>query len=231
MLKVILKLKYEAAIFDLDGTLIDSTWVWHEIYKKFSEDFKIENNFNLEKIMHLPPTECCEKLKSIYNLKPSVDELKYMFYEIAYKLYSEKVELKPGVFELLNLLKNDGVVMCLATSNHAKISELILKKYELFDFFSSFKYSDELKVNKQTAIIYLKSAEEIGVSPNNCVVFEDISEPFDDIKLHGMGFFGVNDRLQSLEVSKFLKFNSDCFIENYFDFIKNNYSNFFNVRV
>lgn len=224
---MILQLKYRVAIFDLDGTLIDSTWIWNEIYIKFSEIFKIENNFNLEKVMHLPPTECCEQLKSIYNLKQSVDELKNMFYEMAFKFYSDKVELKPGVEKLLSMLKKDGILMCLATSNHVKISEFILKKYGIFDYFSSFKYSEELKVNKQTAVIYLKSAEEVGIEPKNCVVFEDISEPIDDVKLNGMGFFGVNDKFQNKIVKDILKSKSDCFIENYFDFIKNDYNKFF----
>ena len=220
-------MKYRAAIFDLDGTLIDSTWVWVEIYKRFCAEFKIERNHDLRKTMHMPPTECCTKIKSIYGLKQSVEDLKHIFCEIAMEFYSKKVELKPGVLQLLNLLKNDEVLLCLATSNFVKISEFILRKHRIIDYFQAFSYSDELGVNKKSAIIYLKSAEKIKINPENCVVFEDIADPLFDVKAVKMGYVGVKDDCQSEEVREKLKNYSDCFIENYQDFIKNDYSEFF----
>lgn len=220
-------MKYKAAIFDLDGTLIDSTWVWIEIYKKFSTKFNIEKDFNLAKTMHMPPTECCTKLKSIYGLNQSVEELKKIFYEIAAEFYSTKVKLKPGVLNLLKLLKLNGVLICLATSNFVKISELILKKHNLIGYFDNFSYSEELGVNKKSAIIYLKSAEKIGMSAENCAVFEDIADPIDDIKTVKMGFFGIDDACQSEEVKQKLKKSSDYFIEDYFKFIENEYYKYF----
>lgn len=220
-------LKCKAAIFDLDGTLIDSTWVWLEIYKKFSSSFNLTKNLNVAKVMHMPPTECCTKLKAIYGLKQSVDELKEVFLNIAMQFYSTEVKLKPGVLELLDLLKTDGVLISLATSNFVKISEFILKKHRIFDYFSSFNYSDELGVNKKSAILYLKSAEKMKIMPEYCAVFEDIADPLDDVKKANMIFFGIDDGCQSEDIKLKLKSYSDCFIENYFYFIENDYNNFF----
>lgn len=220
-------MKYKAAIFDLDGTLINSTWVWVEIYKEFCANFKLEENSELYETMHMPPTECCAKIKSIYNLKQSVEELKNIFYETALKLYSEKVKLKPGVKQFLELLKSNKILMCIATSNFVKISEFILKKLEIVDYFKDFSYSDELGVNKKSAIIYLKSAEKIGMSPENCAVFEDIADPIHDVKAVNMGYFGIKDGCQSEEVVAKLKKYGDYYIEDYLDFIKNDYDKFF----
>ncbi len=219
--------KYTAAIFDLDGTLIDSTWVWVKIYDEFSDKLKIEKKFVYEQTVHMPPTECCEKLKSIYGLKQTVEELKQIFFESALNFYSKNVDLKPGVLNFFDKLKYDGIKIGLATSNFVEISEYILKKVNLIDYFDGFSYSDQLNVNKTTAKIYLDCAKKLEVAPNLCAIFEDITEPLNEVKKNDMGFFGIDDVSQSFEVKNRLKNESDYFIKSYEDFLNNEYVKFF----
>jgi HAD superfamily hydrolase (TIGR01509 family) len=93
---------------------------------------------------------------------------------MAWEKYESEVPLKEGVTELLQHLKQEGIPAGIATSNSRELVELIVRKHGIEDFFSSIRTSCEVAKGKPSPDIYLLVAEDLGVDPEHCLVFEDV---------------------------------------------------------
>ncbi len=226
-------MKYSAAIFDLDGTLIDSTWVWEKMIEKFCIFFNIDENVDfMNETAHMPPTEFVNFIKNRYSIEKSISYIKDFLLDIAKEYYSKEVPLKKGAKRLLNLMKENSIKMAIATSCFAELTEIVLKKWEVYDLFSCFLYSEELNTNKMSAKNYLKAADEMNVSCELCGVFEDILLPMKKVKELGMGYFAVEDNKRSLEIKKELELNATYYIKDYDKFIDDgHFEKFFSQKV
>ena len=225
-------MKFKAAIFDLDGTLIDSTWVWGVMIEKFCNILNIEEELKcMEQTAHMPPTEFINFIKEKYSLKKEVLEIKEILLNIALEFYSEKVNLKKGVKRLLNLMKQNSIKMAIATSCSVELTEIVLKKWEIYDMFSFFSYSEKLNTNKKSAKVYIEAANFMKLKCNECGIFEDIFLPLESAKKHGFGYFAVDDNNRTKETKIKLQTYSDCYIKDYDEFIDSgNFEKFFNVK-
>ena len=225
-------MKFKAAIFDLDGTLIDSTWVWDAMMKDFHKEYGIKNEINyMNETVHMPPSEFVEFIKEKYGLKDSSAKIKDRIEKIAVKIYKTKVPLKKGVFNLLNLMKKNSIKMAIATSCFVGLTEIVLKKWGVYNMFSCFLYSEKLKTNKKSAHLYLAAAKELDVPKERCAVFEDISLPLKAVKENYMGYFAVEDDRRDEEIKTELKLNADCYIKDFDEFIEEgSFAKFFSLK-
>ncbi len=225
-------MKFKAAIFDLDGTLIDSTWVWYAMMKEFCEEYRIKTELScLKDTVHMPPTEFVKFIKEKYGLKQSVKEIKNKIAKTAHRFYSTEVNLKKGARNLLNLMKENSIKMAIATSCFVELTEVVLKKCGVYDMFSCFLYSEKLNTNKRTADLYMAAADRLGFKYEECAVFEDISIPLNAVRSCDMGYFGVADERREQEVKDELKSKADYYIEDYDEFIKNgSFKKFFHLK-
>ena len=113
----------------------------------------------------------------------------------------------------------------------AELTEIVLKKWGIYDFFFCFFFSEDLNTNKMFADVYLAAADNMGVSYEKCAVFEDISLPLNAVKKYKMGYFGVYDENRSDEVKKELELKSDFYIKDYDEFIEKGYvEKFFHLK-
>ncbi len=221
-------MSYKAAIFDMDGTLLDSSWVWDKVDAKFHKMMNIKADVGYsEEIMHMPPTECAIYTINKYKLSNTPDEVKKIWYDIAKDLYEKEVKLKPGASKLLEVMVKNNIKICLATSCYVELSELSLKKNNIYDKFNHFLYCDKLGVNKKSADLYLACAEQMKISPKCCAVFEDIIAPLNSVKAYDMGYFAVDDIKQTPEIKKQLKKQADFYINDFNSFIKYGYFDLF----
>lgn len=225
-------MKYEAAIFDLDGTLIDSTWVWASLLEKFCNFLDIKDKLKcMGETAHMPPGQFSRYIKEKFFLKQSEEEIKATFLKIATDFYSNKIPLKKGVERFLKIMRENLIKISIATSCFAELTEIVLKKWGIYDFFSCFVFSEDLNTNKMFADVYLAAADNMGVSYEKCAVFEDISLPLNAVKKYKMGYFGVYDENRSDEVKKELELKSDFYIKDYDEFIEKGYvEKFFHLK-
>ena len=88
--------------------------------------------------------------------------------------YSNEVPVKKGVIDFLDYLKSKDIPMGIASSNSRELVDLIIKKHDLKDYFKSIRTSCEVGKGKPNPDIYLLVAEDLGVEPERCLVFEDV---------------------------------------------------------
>lgn len=184
----------KGAIFDLDGTIIDSMWVWDKIDCDYLTKRNIPVPSDLKSaIEHLGFTEVAQYFKDRFHLNESIDEIKGEWMEMAHKEYSSSIILKPGIKMFLNTLKKANIKLALATSNCHYLLEPVLKRHDLYDLFDSITLTDEAARGKEHPDVYLLACSRLGLSPDECVVFEDILPAMKGAKKAGMKVVGIND--------------------------------------
>lgn len=212
--------KFEAVIFDLDGTLIDSMWVWKQIDEEFLGKRNIMVPEDLDKeIEGKSFTETAEYFKERFKFSMSIDEIKAEWSQMAWDFYTNRVELKKGVKEFLELLIAQNIRIGIATSNSRELVEAVLNSLDIMKYFMSIRTSCEVGRGKPYPDIYLKVAEDLKVNPKHCLVFEDIPNGIRAGKNAGMVVCGIKDR-QPEEVWEEVKQLADYNVEDYKDVIK-----------
>ncbi len=208
---------FSAAIFDMDGTLLDSHWVWREVDRVFSESIgvKLSADYTFA-IEHMSPSQAAAYTVSRYHLSISERELEALWLNIAFDFYANDVRPKPGAKELLQALKDRGVRLCLATACFADLAAVSLKAGGVYELFEKRHFG----ASKDSEAVYLSCAEELSLPPCDCAVFEDILSPLPALKQAGMGFFAVKDARQGKQTQEKLRAQADCFIESYEDFLR-----------
>lgn len=205
----------KAAIFDLDGTLVDSMWVWHQIDIDYLSEkgHAVPEKLN-DEITHLSFYQTAEYFKNRFSIEDSVEEIMTTWNTMAYNHYANNVKLKPGALNYLQNLKKSGIKIGLATSNSIPLLTVTLKNNNAFDLFDAITVTDEVKKSKSNPDIYLLAAKKLGVDPSECMVYEDIIAAVEGVKLAGMKVTGVYDEY-SKHQTELLKKECDNYIYSY----------------
>jgi HAD superfamily hydrolase (TIGR01509 family) len=209
----------KAVIFDVDGTLVDSMWIWKQVDIDFLARRKIELPVDLQKdIEGLSYTATAEYFKERFKLPDTVEDIKEEWRLMADDLYNNEIPLKAGVKELLNIIKDRGLKIGIATSNSRDLVETMIKKHQIEEYFDSIRTSCEVPRSKPFPDVYLKAAEDLCVEPENCLVFEDTIAGATAAKAAGMRVIAVYDQIS--EVSRpHLEQLTVLYIMDFYEFI------------
>ncbi|NLP35734.1 MAG: HAD family phosphatase [Clostridiales bacterium] len=165
----------DAVIFDMDGTLIDSMWMWKSIDIEYLARYGIELPEDLQKdVEGMSFTETATYFKKRFQLSDSLDQIKDDWNQMAWEKYETEVPLKEGVLELLQYLKKNNKKVGIATSNSRELVDLVIEKLGVKEYFDSIRTSCEVKKGKPSPDIYLLVAKDLQVDPSRCLVFEDV---------------------------------------------------------
>ena len=165
----------KAVLFDLDGTLVDSMWVWRDIDIDFLSAIGQKLPDDLQKsIEGMSFTETAEYFKERFNINDDVEDIKAKWNKMAYDKYTSEVKLKRGAKEFLARLKADGIRTGIASSNSMTLIEGALRAEGVLDYFDAITTACEAGAGKPAPDIYLLAAKKLNTEPSECLVFEDI---------------------------------------------------------
>ena len=207
---------FQCAIFDLDGTLINSTGVWNKV----DEDF-----FNRRNVIMPPEFPQVIKthtlmsgavyIKDRLSLPESPEDIVKEWHDAAVYAYHNDVRIKQYVKELLELLKNSyGYKIGLATSNTHELYDQCLINNGIYDYFDSFTQSDEVERLKGFPDIYEKSAERMGVPKEECIVFEDVYQAVKGARMGNFFTVAVEDSASVDDREEIIKI-ADVYIKSF----------------
>lgn len=184
----------KAVIFDLDGTLIDSMWMWKDIDVEYLQKYGVILPEDLQrKIEGMSFSETANYFKEKFSIPDSIDKIKDTWNTMARDKYANEVPMKVGVMDFLNFLKNKGFKTGIATSNSIELVELILETHQIKHYFDSIHTSCEVEKGKPAPDIYELVAKDLNVLPKECLVFEDVVQGIMAGKNAGMKVCAVYD--------------------------------------
>lgn len=207
----------DGVIFDLDGTLVDSMWIWKDIDIEYLGSFGHTLPADLQHLIEgMSFSETAVYFKERFKLPVSIDEIKKTWNNMASQKYENEVPLKKGVWEFIKYLKKCNIAMGIATSNSKELAKIIVNKYNLTDYISSVRTSCEALKGKPSPDIYLLVASDLDIVPERCLVFEDVLQGVIGGKNAGMKVCAVYDEFSESDYSKKAEY-ADYYIEDYYD--------------
>jgi HAD superfamily hydrolase (TIGR01509 family) len=189
----------EAALFDMDGLLLDTEVIYIEAMQQAARSLDREMALDFcHSMVGVPERECSLMIEAYYGEGFSIDEFRGQFYRLLRGLLEAGIPLKPGVVELLDFLADRGLPLAVATSSARSTAERHLSHVGLLDRFTALATRDDVERPKPHPDIYLEAARRLGVPPERCIAFEDSNLGLEAAHAAGTMAFMVPDLLQPL---------------------------------
>ena len=148
----------DAVLFDLDGTLVDSMWMWKEIDIEYLGRFGYTCPPDLQKIIEgMSFSETAEYFKSCFRIPDSIDEIKAAWIQMSIEKYRNEVTLKPGALRLLQYLEHTGKKAGIATSNGRDMVDAVLESLQIRPYFRSSQRPVRWRLENRLRIFIWKS--------------------------------------------------------------------------
>ena len=192
-------MKIQAAIFDMDGTLIDSLMLWDIMWETFGEKFLNKKGFaprieDDKKVRTLTLKDAMCLIHDNYHLGNSGEELLELANSIILDFYANRVELKPGVREFLDFCSNHGVKMCIASATAPDLVDVAMTHCDLKKYFSRVFSCGEIGKGKEEPDVFLLARDYLGTSIEDTWVFEDSLTSIETATKIGMNTVAIYDR-------------------------------------
>ena len=199
-----------AVLFDLDGTLVDSMWMWEAIDIEYLGRFGYDCPADLQKAIEgMSFSETAEYFKERFKLPDSIEEIKEAWIGMSLEKYQKEVPVKPGVREFLEEIAIRGIKAGIATSNGRDMVDAVLESLQIRPYFQVIATACEVAAGKPAPDIYLEVARRLQAEPSRCMVFEDVPAGIQAGKRAGMRVCAVEDafstgmRQEKMELADF----------------------------
>lgn len=211
----------QGAIFDVDGTILDSMTAWVDITNEFFTEHEI--NISKEETPSYQSMSFEESLIGIHNAylpNMAIPEMFDEFSRRASEKYSKNLPAKPYVCEYIRTLYNDGVKIAAATSGFPELVYSAFKRLKIYDMFSVYAFSGEVGCSKSSPDIYLLAAKRLGLKPEDCTVYEDIVTGIKSAKSAGFKTVAVEDATNTRDKDRLIQY-SDRYITGWDELLSN----------
>lgn len=207
-----------SAIFDMDGVVLDSMVIWHDLGVRYLQALQLQPEQGLcETLFSMSMEQGAAYLKEHYPVPYSEDEIVSQLSDMVEKFYREEVQAKDGIRELLETLSNCEITMVAATSSPRGHIEAALRRLGLLDYFRRIYTTSELGASKHSPDIYRLCAAFLGTEKSETLVFEDSLYALKTAAEDGFATVGVCD-LQGESNQQGLRESADYYLKNISDY-------------
>ncbi|RFT23634.1 HAD family hydrolase [Bifidobacteriaceae bacterium GH022] len=184
-----------AAIFDFDGTLLDSLDVWDKIDEESfaKRGIKVPSDF-ADSTATMTPRQVADYVIERFGFTDSPEDLMKEWQDMAFNAYAKHLPLRKGAKNYVDYLHKTGAKLVLITTLSKSLCVAALKRTDLYDYFDLMIFGEDLESNaKNSPKTYVDLAKRIGVKASDCTVFEDSDSALKSACLAGMKTCGVAD--------------------------------------
>lgn len=192
-------MEMKAAIFDMDGTLIDSLIFWEYLWRDLGKKFLNDEAFCPTKaddkaVRTLTMKDAMALIHNHYKIGPDAAWLWHYTEDLLLDFYETKVQLKPGAQEFLEACYQSGTKMCIASASAPALVEVALKHCGIEKYFRKVFSCVDLGFGKERPDVYLMAQEFMGAPVEETWVFEDSLAAIQTAARAGFPTVGVYDR-------------------------------------
>ncbi len=210
----------KGAIFDLDGTLLDSMSIWRNMAVDYLRSQNVEPRedlFDAVRVMSLADTAVY--FREEYGIMKTGKQMMAEINANVEHFYNNVAQKKEFVIDLLDILKERGVKMCVATATDRHLVEPAMRRNGLDKYIDKIFTCTEAGAGKDAPDIFFTALEYLGTAKEETYVFEDSLFAIKSAKKAGFPIIGVYDRFSDYQIEE-VKEMSDIFINGFDELIK-----------
>ena len=185
----------KGAVFDVDGTLLDSMPIWEDAPSGFLAGFGIKAPADLGRIMfRMSLDEGAQYLKANYLPQLSEQEIKDGVSGVVRDFYFFRAQPKPGAGEFLEHMRRQDIPMYVATTGRRELVRAAFERLGFDRYFDGLITCEEVGAGKNSSKIYLEAARRMGSEPDETYVFEDVIHAIRTANRAGFVTVGLYDK-------------------------------------
>lgn len=209
--------EFKGAIFDMDGTLLDSMPVWKRLTQGYLKQFGVhitDQDYAVTEGFSQP--QVAQYFADRYPELPDAQSLMDGMDRLISARYEAIAKPKEGVLDFLEGLRRRGVKMAIATLTARRHAEKALRDRDMLDYFEFMLTIEDVGISKREPDIYLQAAARMGLEPASCVVFEDAPYACATARRAGFRVCGMVEPAYAAGEDE-LRASSDLIVERSFD--------------
>ena len=186
--------RIRGVILDMDGTLIDSMSIWHEIDIRFFAEHGLTLPEGLsEQVNKMSMEEWAVFFVEEFGIRKTPEEVIRHIEEMAAGYYARQIPPKPGAAAFLDMLREQGIPCCVATATYRSSAEAVLRRLGMLEYLQFVLTAEDVPGGKTTPAMYRQAAQMLGTAPEETLIVEDALHCVQTAVAGGFPVAGVRD--------------------------------------